>query len=270
MPELPEVETVARDLDDRLTGSTITGVEIRYEGSVDPASQEGFARALVGRRILEVGRRGKFLIVTLSGGLSMLVHLRMTGQLLVREGTNAPDKHVHLIWSLDGGHELWFRDVRKFGRVYLACEPDEVTAKLGPEPLDPGFTEGAFCERLLEHRGMLKPLLLDQCFLAGLGNIYVDESLFEAGLRPRRRVDTLSGEEPSRLYRAIRRVLSEAVANRGTSLSDYVDGRGEPGRNQEHLAVFRKAGDACPRCGSEIQRDRVGGRGTFYCPSCQE
>jgi formamidopyrimidine-DNA glycosylase len=270
MPELPEVETVARDLNERLVGLTILGVKVHFEGSLDTASREDFSQALTGRRILGVGRRGKYIIVKLSDEQAMLVHLRMTGQLLVRDKSDIPDKHVHLAYDLEDGCRLWFRDVRKFGRVYLAQDPDEVTNKLGPEPLDPDFTEGAFCARLTRHRGMLKPLLLDQRFLAGLGNIYVDESLFQASLRPRRRVDTLAEDDPPRLYRAIRRVLSEAIANRGTSLSDYVDSRGEPGRNQEHLAVFRRAGGPCPRCGTPIQRDRVGGRGTFYCPTCQE
>lgn len=269
MPELPEVETIARDLDAQLVGRRIMDVAVSWERSVDGCAIDAFCAQLWGRQIIRVGRRGKYLVFHLDGGLFMLVHLRMTGQFLLCPLSPDEQKHVRVAFELDDGRQLCFRDTRKFGRIYLVRDQEARLGKLGPEPLSPEFNEGAFAERLERHRGMLKPLLLDQRFVAGIGNIYADEALFYAGLHPRRRADSLDLEDMHRLFGAIQQVLRQAIANRGTTLSDYQDSRGREGENQHHLAVFRRAEEPCPRCGSAIQRDRVGGRGTFFCAKCQ-
>lgn len=269
MPELPEVETIRRDLSPLLVGRTITGVTVGWEGCVDRPSMASFSEQVVGRRIEAVGRRGKFLLFGLSGGVSLLVHLRMTGSLLIREPTDPWETHARLVFALDNGKELRFADVRKFGRLYLSESPEEVLGELGPEPLGEGFDPQAFRRLFENRRGMIKPLLLNQRFLAGLGNIYVDEALFRARLHPRRAVDSLTREELGCLYDAIRGVLQEAIADQGTSRSDYVRPDGSEGRHQDQLLVSGRAGEPCPCCGTEIERIVVGGRGTFLCPRCQ-
>jgi formamidopyrimidine-DNA glycosylase len=269
MPELPEVETIKRDLDPMLVGRTITGVTVGWEGCVDRPSMATFCEQIVGHRIEGVGRRGKFLILSLSGGGALLVHLRMTGKLLISDPTAPWETHARLAFSLDDGNELRFVTVRKFARLYLVEAPDEVLGDLGPEPLGEGFDQQAFCRLFANRRGMIKPLLLDQRFLAGLGNIYVDEALFKAGIHPRRLSDSLTRDELDRLHEAIQAVLQEAIADRGTSRSDYIRPDGTQGAHQDKLLVSGKAGEACHRCGTEIERIVVGGRGTYFCPRCQ-
>jgi formamidopyrimidine-DNA glycosylase len=269
MPELPEVETIRRDLSPLLVGRTITGVTVGWEGCVDRPSMASFCERVVGRRIETVGRRGKFLVLGLSGGAGLLVHLRMTGSLLIREPMDPWETHARLALALDNGEELRFVDVRKFGRLYLLESPEEVLGELGPEPLGEGFDVEAFGRLFENRRGMIKPLLLNQRFLAGLGNIYVDEALFRARLHPRRTVDSLSGEELGSLYDAVRGVLQAAIMDQGTSRSDYVRPDGTQGRHQDQLLVSGRAGEPCLCCGTEIERIVVGGRGTFLCPRCQ-
>ena len=269
MPELPEVETITRDLRPLLVGRTIVDVAVGWEGCVDRPTVGSFCDQVVGRRIEDVGRRGKFLTFTLSGGRTLLVHLRMTGSLLVREASEPWETHARLSLRLDNGKEMRFVNVRKFGRVYLVRDPDEVLGDLGPEPLDDAFGVAEFRSLFGNRRGMIKPLLLDQRFIAGLGNIYVDEALVRAGVHPRRRADTLAAEDLSRLYHAVQEVLREAIANEGTSRSDYVRPDGSEGTYGERLRVSGRAGEPCPRCGTEIVRIVVGGRGTYICPWCQ-
>jgi formamidopyrimidine-DNA glycosylase len=270
MPELPEVETIKRDLSSLLVGRTITGVTVAWEGCVDRPSMAAFCERVVGRSIEEVGRRGKFLVISLSGGGALLVHLRMTGSLLISEPTAPWETHARLALALDDGKELRFVTVRKFARLYLVEDLDEVLGDLGPEPLGEGLDQQAFCQLFDKRRGMIKPLLLDQRFLAGLGNIYADEALFRARIHPRRAADSLTREELGRLYDEMRGVLQEAIADQGTSRSDYVRPDGSEGTHQEQLIVSGKAGEPCPHCGTEIERIVVGGRGTFVCPHCQE
>jgi formamidopyrimidine-DNA glycosylase len=269
MPELPEVETIRRDLTPLLVGRTITGVTVCWEGCVDRPSALSFRQQVVGCRIEEVARRGKFLVLGLSEGMYLLVHLRMTGSLLIEESSTPWETHARLALALDNGQELRFVTVRKFARMYLVDDPDEVVGELGPEPLGEVFDLEAFCGLFENRRGMIKPLLLDQRFLAGLGNIYVDEALFRARIHPRQAVGQLTADDLGRLYQAIRDVLQEAIADQGTSRSDYVRPDGSEGTHQEQLSVSGKAGQPCPRCGVEIERVVVGGRGTFYCPRCQ-
>jgi formamidopyrimidine-DNA glycosylase len=270
MPELPEVETIRNDLHPLVVGRTIVGVRMGWEGCVDQPSVQEFCQRIAGRRIEDVRRRGKFLILKLSEGMTLLVHFRMTGQLLFKEPADPWDTHTRLSLELDDGRELRFVDVRKFGRLYLVADPEGILGGLGPEPLEEDFGVEHFCTLLSDRRGMVKPLLLNQRFLAGLGNIYVDEALFQARLHPRRKADSLTRGDLTRLYYAIRQVLRQGIDHGGTSLTDYVRPDGDEGRHQEQLMVFRRAEEPCPRCGTTIERLEVGGRGTFICPLCQE
>lgn len=269
MPELPEVETIRNDLRPLLVGRVITGARVGWEGCVDRPSVEEFSRQILGKRIEDVGRRGKFLVLTLSGGGMLLVHLRMTGRLLLVDATLPWQSHTRFSFRLDNGEELRFVNVRKFGRLYLVDDPQEVLGDLGPEPLEEDFEVEDFCGLFDGRRGMLKPLLLNQRFIAGLGNIYVDEALFKAGLHPQRTADTLTTGELCRLYDAIRDVLRHGIEDKGTSRSDYVRPDGSEGTHQQRLSVSGRDDKPCPRCGATIERLVVGGRGTYICPRCQ-
>ncbi len=274
MPELPEVETVARDLRaGNLPDATITGVEVRWARTVATPSVERFRDELVSRRVLDVKRRGKYLVLPLDDGRTLLVHLRMTGRLTFASPDAPHHPHERLILELDHNRHLRFLDQRKFGRWYLLEDPNLILGTLGPEPFDPTLDAATFARRLRAHRRQIKPLLLDQRFLAGMGNIYADEALWEAGLHPQRRSHTLTDEEASRLLAAIRRVLKRGIENAGTTLgpgeSNFYSVGGRRGRNQDALRVFRRTGQPCPRCGHPIQRLVVGQRGTHICPQCQ-
>jgi len=270
MPELPEVETIARGLRKPLVGRQFTGVRVGWEKLVGKCSVEEFKRRLVGQRILDVKRRGKYLLIALSGGGSLIVHLRMTGRLLIKNRGDELDKHDHLIFELDDGRELRFNEMRKLGRVYLVDDEDEIVGGLGPEPLDDDFTVADFVALLSARRGKIKPLLLNQRFIAGIGNIYADEALFAARIHPERRADTLTAQEIERLYNTVRQVLRQGIENRGTTFSAYRDAEGREGMNQEYLRVSRRTDEPCPRCGTPIERRVVGGRGTYFCPECQK
>lgn len=270
MPELPEVETIARGLREPLVGRQFTGVRVGWENLVARPAVEEFERGLVGQRILSLKRRGKYLVFALSGGGNLIIHLRMTGRLLIKNSDDELDKHDHLIFELGEGRELRFNNVRKLGRVYLVNDEDEIVGRLGPEPLDDDFAPADFAALLSGRRGMIKPLLLNQRFIAGIGNIYADEALFAAHIHPERMADTLTADEIERLYGAIRQVLAQGIQNRGTTFSDYRDAEGREGENQEQLLVFRRTGQPCPRCGMTIERTVVGGRGTYSCPQCQK
>lgn len=275
MPELPEVETVVRDLRTAgLAGHRVTGVSVSWPRTIAERTPASFRGAVKGRQILDVTRRGKYIVVRLSGGYHILIHLRMTGQLRFVEPGSKRDTHDHVSLSLDGGRELRFRDPRKFGRWTLTRDPGAVLGKLGPEPLDRAFSSAEFARRLASHNRMLKPLLLDQGFLAGLGNIYVDEALFDAMLDPRTLSRSLDRETAGRLYRSIRKVLRRGVKALGTTLgtgsTNFYSVAGRRGRNQDGLRVFRRTGEACPRCAGVIERLVVGQRSTHICPACQK
>jgi formamidopyrimidine-DNA glycosylase len=275
MPELPEVETVVRDLRNAgLAGSTIVRASVSWSRTIAGCSPAAFRRAVKTRHILDVTRRGKYIVVSLSGAYHLLIHLRMTGQLHFSVPGERRGTHDHVALLLEDGRELRFRDPRKFGRWTLTRSPADVLGKLGPEPLDPAFSSGDFAERLAQHGRMLKPLLLDQTFLAGLGNIYVDEALFDAGLHPQTSSRSLDRATAGRLYRGIRKVLRRGVKASGTTLgtgsTNFYSVAGRRGRNQDGLRVFRRAGEPCPRCGETIERLIVAQRGTHICPSCQK
>ncbi len=274
MPELPEVETIVRKLRPHLAGRTFTEVVMLWERIVTRPGAAAFCRSLTGAQVQNVERRGKYLLFPLDTGQTWLVHLRMTGKFLLRtarEGDGA-GPHVRARFHLDDGTWLLFSDTRKFGRFYLVDDPQEVVGALGPEPLAADFTAAQLAERLAGRRGELKRLLLDQHFIAGLGNIYVSEALWRAGIHPRRVAGTLTREEAERLHAAIVGALTEGIANGGTTLGDgqYVYPDGGLGRQQEYLAVYERAGEICPRCGAPVERIVQGQRSTYLCPICQK
>lgn len=274
MPELPEVETTARGLRERILGRRIVTVgSLDWPRMAPNATLETLAKTAVGRTIESIARRGKYVIVGLSGEAFLVLHRKMSGNLVLRTTDLPIVAHTHLTVTFDDGWRLDFVDPRKFGRIYLFLGRDALDAfldeRLGPEPLE---IERRELDVLLERRrGRLKALLLDQTFLAGIGNLYADEILWEARLHPERSVESLSARERGRLHEAIQHVLSTAIERRGTSLSDYVDAEGEPGTNQNFLQVYGRAGLPCPRgeCGQTIVRTVAAQRGTWVCPTCQ-
>ena len=296
MPELPEVETVARDLRGLVVGAVITGATCSWARTLRTHDPATIGQALEGRTIEAVGRRAKLVVLSLSGpavatrsdstiparsGPAVLtVHLKMTGQLFVVPASSPVDPYVRFTISFADGRELRFRDIRKFGRIGLygldhatgeAVVEDggaAVFAGFGPEPLEDAFTLRVFRTRLRGRRGRLKPLLLDQSFIAGVGNIYADETLWAARLHPLRSAATLRPPDERRLYHEIRRILAEAVERRGSSIDDYTAPDGD-GAMQEHLLVYQRAGESCARCTRPIRRIVVGARATHFCTWCQ-
>jgi formamidopyrimidine-DNA glycosylase len=294
MPELPEVETVVRDLRPQLTGRRIESVAITRDRLVRdrviryPKALQ-FARLLRGRRIKTVTRRGKYIVMPLEGlateqdaagpnGLAsderLVVHLGMTGHLRVWEPEEAPVKHTHFRAVLDSGLELRYDDPRQFGRLLLGKQEEFIAARafparLGPEPIHGDLTETQFENLIRARRRAVKSALLDQSFLAGVGNIYADEACFRAGIRPSRWTHRLTVRERRALYGAIQDVLENSIAARGSSVISYVDGFGVRGTNQEKLLVYGRRGEPCLKCGTPLQGTRLAGRGTVYCRTCQ-
>jgi formamidopyrimidine-DNA glycosylase len=262
MPELPEVETIRRMLEPRLTGQRITQAEF-YEPRVLRGDPSQTAARLRGQTIRAVRRRGKHLLVEFDSGLLLAVHLGMTGSL---EWGGRRGPHARALFLLDEGRVL-YDDPRMFGCIELCEGVPERIARLGPEPLE--IKPAEFIARLHARRAMVKPLLLNQAFLGGLGNIYTDEALFRAGIHPRANAARLSRERARKLYQAIRAVLKAAIASGGTSISDYVDPEGRRGGFQVRLRVYGRAGEPCPRCQAPIQRTVIGQRGTYFCARCQ-
>jgi len=275
MPELPEVETVARRLQSRLPGATIADAHVLWGRTIAyPQPPERFSAEISGGVVNRVGRRAKSVVVYLDDGRVMTVALRMTGALILAASGAAPDPHARVVFDLADGRELRFRDARKFGRIGLypgrgRRRVADVFARHGPEPLAPSFTAARLASRLRRRSARLKTLLLDQSFIAGVGNIYADEALWRARLHPLRRADTLTEAEVRRLHRAIRASLREGLAGGGASYRDYVDPDGEPGLAAERMRVYRRTGEPCFRCGRPIERIVVGARATHFCPRCQ-
>ncbi|MFO7495053.1 MAG: bifunctional DNA-formamidopyrimidine glycosylase/DNA-(apurinic or apyrimidinic site) lyase [Desulfobacterales bacterium] len=274
MPELPEVQTIVDDLVAAgLPGATVTAVAVHWPRTVAGLDCREFAGRLSGRRISGIRRRAKFIVFDLAPDLHLLVHLRMSGRLLLVAGGGERAAHQHVILALDDGRELRFHDPRKFGRMYLVADTTERLGRLGPEPLARVFTAQRLAEGLRARQRALKPLLLDQTFIAGLGNIYVDEALWDARLHPCRRAASLAANEIQALHRAIRTVLRRGLRNNGTSLgagqSNFNSIGERRGSNREALRVFRRTGLDCPRCRTPIARIIVGQRSTHICPRCQ-
>lgn len=274
MPELPEVETMVRDLQTRVVGRTISSVEAPFAGTVRFPDYPEFKERVEGRTITSISRRGKYAIFSLDSGDALIIHRGMTGSVLLRSTVEPLEPYVRLIFRLDNGTELRFDDPRKFGKAFIMNASGEEHPmpweRMGPEPLSADFTPEYLASVLRNRKAPIKPLLLNQEIVAGLGNIYVDESLFLARIHPLRPAGSLSIDDVTRLYRAIREVLDRAVHSRGTTFSSYRDIEGRQGSYQDTLSVFRKEGEPCPTCGTNIERIVVGGRGTHFCPSCQE
>jgi len=278
MPELPEVEVMRRDLEREVVGKKIKAVEVTGTRSVRRhKNRKEFITVLTGRKITAVQRRGKYLIVKLDGTDALIVHLGMSGQLLrAKTAREKAPKHTHVAITFTQGGLLRFVDPRTFGEMFVAPydeidqQVDEL-AHLGLDPLETALSWDLFGRMLAEKKTKLKPLLMDQKFIAGIGNVYSDEILFEAGLKWERQSDSLSQQEVRRLYRAISETLQGAVKYRGSSLADegYVDLFGKPGEYQEHHQVYGREGEACVRCRRPIQRARYSNRSTFYCDACQ-
>jgi len=295
MPELPEVETIVNDLRPQLVGRRFESLQLTRDPAIRARlvrypSADKFIRRLRGRTIKTVERRGKYIVMPLdpaageeklgaNGDVTttdqrVIVHLGMTGHLRVWEPEEAPVKHTHFRALLDSGLELRYDDPRQFGRLVVGSMDELIAARafparLGPEPIHGDLTEAEFERLIRARRRPVKSALLDQSFLAGVGNIYADEACFRAGIRPSRWTHRLTVRERRALYEAIQHVLENSIAARGSSIINYVDGFGLPGGNQEKLLVYGRSGEPCLRCGTPLQGTRLAGRGTVYCRKCQ-
>jgi len=269
MPELPEVETIARQLRAReVEGRSIISVMVRWERTVEPLSVTRFSKELRGTTIEEVSRLGKWLMFALSSGKTVMIHLRMSGSFSM-----SPSDHDRIVLKLSDGLTLYYRDTRKFGRWHLVEDPQAILSKLGPDALTRRFTRAYFSAAMRRHHRMIKPLILDQSIIAGLGNIYADEALWEARIHPQRLSDSLSADELDALFNAIKHVLRVGVRNRGTSLgagkTNYRDVEGESGGHREKVKAYGRAGKPCKRCNMGLVKTVVAQRGSTFCPACQ-
>lgn len=297
MPELPEVETIRRDLADLIVGKKITGVTIRKSKMVRGKAKQ-FRKTLIGQKVADIERIGKLLIFKLEPSQHyLLLHLKMTGQLIYRDATETvagghpwpplrsaeaelrgagslslPNKYTHVIFSFAGNAKVYFNDLRQFGYVQIVPpeEKDMIVQTYGIEPLTPNFTFENFHQALTKRTTSLKSVLLNQAVIAGLGNIYVDEACFAARIRPMRRADTLTRNEVKRLFNACQRIIRAAIAARGTTFNHYRDSRGVRGNYVRYLKVYGRGGKPCLRCQTPIKRVTMNGRGTTYCLRCQQ
>ncbi len=283
MPELPEVETIRRDLEKKLLGQTLSGVDIRLSKIF-----QGKSADVVGAKVIGIWRRAKLLGVDFDNGRTLLFHLKLTGQLVLAFGAGGeitfsrpipfagmelPAKTTHAVFHFDGSR-LFFNDLRQFGwiRVVDSSQKEAISEQMGVEPLSGEFTAGALEEIVSKTKRPIKLVLVDQEKIAGIGNIYANDALFEAGIHPQRPAKGLSAEEVKRLRDAVVLVLNEGLKYGGSSAADesYVRPTGEPGGYQKHFRVYQRVGQLCPRCGAVIKRVNIGGRGTFFCPRCQK
>ena len=270
MPELPEVETIARGLASAVPGRTIMEADVRTPNLV-PDTEKTLSSRIAGRAVLAVRRRAKLLIMDLAGGLHLVFHLKMTGRVWVTHPDTEPNKHVHVIFLLDNGDRIFFEDQRKFGYCRLFSGPElqdwSFYASLGPEPLEIDSEE--FISRFTGRSARIKSLLLSQNVIAGIGNIYADESLFRTGIHPRTRTSDIPASRLKKLYTNLQAVLREAIDAGGSSFRDYRDAYGQPGQFQERFSVYGKKGEPCARCGTKLGTEKVAGRTSTFCEKCQ-
>lgn len=289
MPELPEVETYVRALKPLLNGKTILAAEVRWPRTIAAPDASIFPDLVRGRRFTSFRRRGKYMLLGLDSGETLIVHLRMTGELRIHAPTaptlehdrtldastadlptHPSDKHTHVVFQLDTGEELRFRDTRKFGRIWLVTNEESVVGRLGPEPLDAEFLPQLLENVLARRTASIKSLLLNQAIVAGVGNIYADEALFRARIDPRRAGGQLDAREIVRLHQGLRDVLQAGIEAQGSSLQNYAPPTGGKGGFQEQFQVFRRGGEPCFQCNAPVSRIVLGQRSTHFCPECQK
>lgn len=272
MPELPEVQHATDSLASQILGRRIVGVsKLDWERMVESPAPADFIALLAGREVISAARRAKWILLALDGGWTLALHLRMSGHITVEPAGVEPDQYTHLVLELDDGRQVFFHDQRKFGRARL-LDPAGLAGLdgvHGVEPLDEGFTPEVLATLLRSRSRALKPLLLDQRVIAGIGNIYADEALWRAQIHPLRSSASLSDDEIVRLHSGIREALWAGLQNGGSTLRDYRNAYGEPGSNQEHFNAYARTNEPCLRCGTPIVKTIVGQRGTHYCPQCQ-
>lgn len=271
MPELPEVETVRQTVEPEICHKKIIAVQVNHEDVLDGIAKNDFIKILRDNTVTKLMRRGKYLMFDFASGERLILHLRMTGQLIAFENSFEGDRHCHVVVHFDRGG-FYYRDVRRFGRFCLVGSGGKTEMgmnRLGYEPLDREFTLQYLKDGMAGRRCSVKTRLLDQHFIAGIGNIYADEILFAAKIHPECRCADLTDAQLRRLQKVSREILLQAIANRGTTFSDFRNGYGEIGGHQEHLAVFHREGEPCPRCGTSIEKIKCGGRTTSFCPQCQ-
>jgi len=270
MPELPEVETIKNELLPYVLGHRIGGVTLFWDGIVRQPSVEEFHARLIGQRIVRLSRRGKYLIFNLTSDDALIIHLKMTGSLLLKPASTEPEKSIRAIIYLDDETGLYFQDPRKLGRMWLAEDTSSVIGKLGPEPLEADFTPEILAQRLHNRSAPIKAVLCDQGFIAGIGNMYADEALFAAKIHPLRSGKSLSRDEVERLHSAIQQVLWAAIGNKGASVDTYLRPGGELGTAHFQFQVAHYlSGKLCPVCGTPIERIPIRNRGSYFCPKCQ-
>ena len=280
MPELPEVETIRRDLNKELKGRKIIRLKFYDWAKMLQPSPEAIAKAIEGKKIQDFGRRAKLLLMHLSAdkaglddhGTTIAIHLKMTGQLFIRKQTDTPDRFTRVILELDNGEELRFNDLRKFGFMKLIenkSQLEKILSKFGPEPLTPEFTLEKFKEIVSKSSRAIKTVIMEQQKIAGVGNIYADEALWIAKIHPEHPANKLSQKQLRDLFDSIQFVIKQGIEDRGTSVDQYYDAKGKKGKHAQNLKVFRQNGKPCPRCKTIIKKSKVGGRGTHFCPQCQ-
>lgn len=273
MPELPEVETIKRQLNQNIRGKKIKKVEVRLPKIINcPASV--FEKNIAGKSIKSIERKAKLLLINFSGNYTLVIHLKLTGQLILTSKTAEPNKYTHVIFYLDS-QKIFFNDLRQFGYIKLV-KTDEVDnlifkEKIGPEPLEKDFTLKTFKNLLKKKKkSKIKPLLMDQSFIAGIGNVYSAEILFLSGVHPERKAGSLTKEDIKKIYGNIKKVLLEAIKHKGTSVDTYLDAYGKKGKYTLKLKVYNKAGKLCVKCGTKIRVIKQGGRSAYFCPKCQK
>ena len=271
MPELPEVETIKNELTPYVSGRRVTDVTLLWDGIIKEPSAEEFCSRVIGQEITSIARRGKYLIVRLSRGDVLILHLRMTGSLLIGQNLpEGPPRFTRAIISLDNETNIFFRDPRKFGLMRLVKDESSVVGKLGPEPLEADFTPQLLAQRVAKRAAPIKALLCDQGIIAGVGNMYADEALFAGGIHPLRTGESLSQKEVERLHAAILQTLWTALNHKGASVNTYFRPDGTLGMAQiEFKVAHQRGGKSCPVCGTPIERMVVRNRGTYFCPKCQ-
>ena len=269
MPELPEVETIKNELSPYIVGHRIADVTLPWDGIVRQPSVEEFCSHIIGQKIIGIARRGKYLIFSLSGGDLLIIHLRMSGSLLLKPASAPPERFTRAIVSLDNETAIIFRDPRKFGMMSLVKDRNTIIGKLGPEPLETSFTPQVLAERLAKRKAPVKAILLDQSLVAGIGNMYADEALFAARIHPLRPGNNLSPDEIERLFQAIQQVLRAGISNKGASTDTYFRPSGDRGTAHHQFMVAHQGGKPCPVCGASIQRLPIRNRGSYFCPKCQ-